>query len=71
MGLETNDTVTVALITTILGSCVSYFLYQAKLKMSRNQYKIDEDGVPFNYKQKLNDEVNKMKDELISKIKKD
>jgi hypothetical protein len=43
---NTNDAVTVALITTIMGACVSYMIYQFKLKDSRNKYKIDEDGKP-------------------------
>jgi glycopeptide antibiotics resistance protein len=42
-----NETVTVALITTIMGACIGYLIYQFKLKDSRNKYKIDENGVPF------------------------
>jgi FtsH-binding integral membrane protein len=41
-----NDTVTVALITTIMGACVSYLIYQFKLKDSRNKHGIDENGKP-------------------------
>ena len=45
---QTNEGVTVALITTIMGSCLSYMLYQYKLKDSRNRYHINEDGIPYN-----------------------
>ena len=46
-GKSTNDTVTVALITTIMGSCVSYLIYTYKLKDSRNRHKVDVNGIPF------------------------
>jgi flagellar motor component MotA len=45
---EINEAVTVALITTVMGSCVSYLIYQFKLKNSRNKYHVDNNGVPFN-----------------------
>ena len=34
-------------ITAIITPMVSYLLYQAKLKNSRNKYGIDENGVPY------------------------
>ena len=40
-------TVTVTLVMTILGAYLTYAIYQFKLKDSRNKYKIDENGEPF------------------------
>jgi hypothetical protein len=42
-----NDTVTVAMITQIMVTSISYLLYQYKLKDSRNRNGVDEEGVPF------------------------
>lgn len=50
---NTNSEVTVALITESFGVTLAYFLYQATLKMSRNKYGVDFDGVPFKLKSKL------------------
>ena len=59
---DTNSEVTVSLITESFGLTVSYFIYQAVLKTSRNKYGIDSDGVPFKIKQKIED-VAKSDDE--------
>lgn len=50
---NTNSEVTVALITESFGVTLSYFIYQAALKISRNISKVDPDGVPYKVKQKL------------------
>lgn len=50
---DTNSEVTVALITDSFGVTLAYFIYQASLKMSRNKYGIDHDGIPFKVKQKI------------------
>lgn len=50
---DTNSEVTVALITESFGVTLSYFIYQAALKISRNISKIDPNGVPYAVKQKL------------------
>lgn len=61
LGKETNDTVTVALITEVMVASVSYLTYQYKLKDSRNKNEVDEEGIPFRYKEFM----NKLKDEDI------
>lgn len=50
---DTNSDVTVALITESFGVTLAYFIYQATLKISRNKYGIDLDGVPFKLKSKF------------------
>ena len=50
---DSNSEVTVALITESFGVTLAYFLYQASLKISRNKYEVDFDGVPFKLKTKL------------------
>lgn len=50
---DTNSEVTVALITESFGVTLSYFLYQAALKISRNVSGVDKDGIPFKVKEKL------------------
>ena len=52
---DTNSEVTIALITESFGVTLAYFVYQATLKLSRNKYGIDLDGVPFKLKSKLED----------------
>lgn len=42
--------VAVACITTVIGALMSYLLYQAGLKNSRNKYGVDPDGQPFKTK---------------------
>lgn len=50
---DTNSEVTVALITESFGVTLSYLIYQAVLKTSRNKYGVDEKGVPYFVKQRL------------------
>lgn len=52
-GKDANSEVTVALITESFGMTLAYFIYQATLKISRNKYGIDCDGVPYSVKQKI------------------
>ena len=54
---DTNSEVTVALITESFGLTLAYFIYKASLKISRNKYGIDSDGVPYKVKQKIEDVV--------------
>jgi len=42
-----NEGVTIAVISQILVTQVSYFTYQYKLKDSRNRNGVDEYGVPY------------------------
>ena len=42
--------VAVACITTVIGALMSYLLYQAGLKNSRNKYGVDPEGQPFKQK---------------------
>ena len=49
LGKEVNDTVTVTIVTALLGSLVTYFVSQVRLKESRNKYCVNEDGIPFKY----------------------
>lgn len=60
---DTNSEVTVALITESFGVTLAYFIYQAALKISRNISGIDSDGVPFKFKQKLEDVLPPDKDQ--------
>lgn len=43
-----DATLPIAGITAIIAPIVSYLLYQAGLKNSRNKYGVDADGQPFN-----------------------
>lgn len=63
---DTNSEVTVALITESFGVTLSYFIYQAALKISRNISGIDHDGVPFKVKQKLEGVIPPDKEDLIN-----
>lgn len=42
--------VAVACVTTVIGALMSYLLYQAGLKNSRNKYGVDPEGQPFKTK---------------------
>lgn len=42
-----DATLAVTFVTTVIAALLSYLLYQAGLKNSRNKYGIDEDGRPF------------------------
>lgn len=46
-----DPTLAVACVSTVIGALVSYLLYQAGLKNSRNKYGVDEDGQPYEYKE--------------------
>ena len=50
-----EPTLAVVNVSTVIASLVSYLLYQAGLKNSRNKYGIDSDGVPFEYKNQNDD----------------
>ena len=43
-------TLAVVSVSTVIASLISYLLYQAGLKNSRNKYGIDADGQPFKTK---------------------
>ena len=45
-----SDTLPVTCVSVILGTFASYCLYQLGLKISRNKYNIDSDGVPYDIK---------------------
>ena len=49
-------TLAVVSVTVVIGSLISYLLYQAGLKNSRNKYGIDADGQPFKKFEKDPDE---------------
>lgn len=53
-----DATLPVTCVTTVIASLVSYLLYQAGLKNSRNKYGIDADGQPFKLKEIDYQEVN-------------
>ena len=42
-----NEAVTISIITTVIGTILGYLIYQAKLKINRNEHRLDEDGVPY------------------------
>lgn len=46
-----DATLAVTCVGTVIASLVSYLLYQAGLKNSRNKYGIDADGQPFKLKE--------------------
>ena len=46
-GKDTNDSVTIALISQVVATNVGYLTYQYGLKHSRNKHGIDENGQPF------------------------
>lgn len=46
-GLDTNSAVTTAIVTQCIASNLGYYSYQGWLKNSRNKYRTDENGVPF------------------------
>lgn len=43
-----DPSLAIAFVKTVIAALLSYLLYQAGLKNSRNKYGIDEDGRPFN-----------------------
>lgn len=52
-----DATLAVACVSTVIASLVSYLLYQAGLKNSRNKYGIGSDGEPFKQKTEDPEEV--------------
>ena len=56
-----DPTLAVINVSTVIASLVSYLLYQAGLKNSRNKYGIDSEGQPFKIAQK--DETEQSNDE--------
>jgi len=48
LGREVNEAVTVAVISQVMVVPLGYFLYQYKLKDSRNEHRVDKDGNPYN-----------------------
>jgi hypothetical protein len=51
-----EPTLAVVCVSTVIASLVSYLLYQAVLKTSRNKYGIDADGQPFKLKTEPSEE---------------
>ena len=51
-----DATLAVTCVSTVIASLLSYLLYQAGLKNSRNKYGIDSEGKPFNIEKENNDE---------------
>ena len=47
LGKDTNDAVTIAAISQLIVSNVGYLSYQYRLKDSRNKYRVDANGIPF------------------------
>lgn len=52
-----DPTLAVVCVSTVIASLLSYLLYQAGLKNSRNKYGIDADGQPFKRKEQDIDEL--------------
>ena len=55
-GVVPDSAVPAAYITTVIAALMSYLLYQAGLKNSRNKYGIDSDGQPYRKKERDEDE---------------
>ena len=53
-----DATLAVVNVSTVIASLVSYLLYQAGLKNSRNKYGIDSDGQPFKLREEDNNKEN-------------
>lgn len=49
-GLDTNSTVTVAIVSQCIATNLGYYTYQGCLKNSTNKYATDKDGVPYSSK---------------------
>lgn len=52
-------TLAVTCVSTVIASLISYLLYQAGLKNSRNKYGVDSEGQPY----KIEEECNEYKEE--------
>jgi len=57
MDKNVNEGVTIAIITSLITTLLGYFIYQAKLKISRDKYKVDKDGVPFELEEEEDEET--------------
>lgn len=57
-----EPTLAVVNVSTVIASLLSYLLYQMGLKNSRNKYKVDSEGVPFDYKE--NEDYNNDDDDI-------
>jgi hypothetical protein len=55
-GAYPEPVLAVTCVTMIMGSLLSYLLYQLGLKNSRNKYGVDSNGQPFKIKQETCDE---------------
>lgn len=53
-----DATLAVVNVSTVIASLVSYLLYQAGLKNSRNKYGIDSDGQPFKTQEEDNNDID-------------
>ena len=47
LGKQSSDLVVVTMITEVVMTCYGYLMYQYGLKESRNKYKLNKDGMPF------------------------
>ena len=45
-----GETVACTGMAEMIAPVIAYYIYQAKLKDSRNKYKVDENGVPYDLK---------------------
>ncbi len=45
-----GETVACTGMVEMIAPVIAYYIYQAKLKDSRNKYKVDENGVPYDIK---------------------
>lgn len=63
LGTEMPDpTLAVTCVSTVIAALVSYLLYQAGLKNSRNKYGIDAEGQPFCLKEEDEDELETLEE---------
>lgn len=58
MGKAPGETVACTGMVEMIAPVLGYYVYQAKLKDSRNKYGIDENGVPYGISQKTEDETD-------------
>ena len=61
-GSMPDSTLAVTCVTVVIGSLVSYLLYNGFLKNSRNKYGVDSEGVP--YDMISEEEVNDFKNDF-------
>lgn len=47
LGKAPGETVACTGMVEMIAPVIAYYIYQAKLKDSRNKYKVDENGVPY------------------------